>query len=165
MNELNDFFSAATGILARKTLTKQERYGRARQLLQKASDTLGTAMQEHAERCHHMGEKDFLFECIMNRFDLLCSSKSSLESIYSVIVIHPCVAHLQLQLLKENFKDTLKARYREGPPFYMPALLAGVYVTILPTWFRDETDDLADTMARTDRALSMIFKLKGQLAL
>ena len=153
------------GILSRQTLTKQDRYKRVRQLLQDASDILSAAMQEHAGRCHHMDEKSFLFECIMNRFDLLHSSKSSLESVYAIIATHPCVAHLQLQLLKNNFRESLRLHYRGGALFYMPALLSGVYITLLPTWFRDETPDMARTMARTDRTLSMILNLKNQLPL
>jgi hypothetical protein len=164
VNDLNHFFSAATGILSRQTLTRQDRYKHVRQLLQNASDALSGAMQEHAKRCDHMDEKNFLFECIMHRFDLLDSSKSSLEKVYSIIAIHPCIAHLQLQLLKDNFRDTLRTRYTESRCFYMSALLTGVYITILPTWFRDETPDMGPTMGRADRTLSMALTFKNQLS-
>ena len=125
----------------------------------KASDILGPQMQKNTDKCHRLGEKDFLFECLMHRFDLLLSSKIYLKNIYHDIPSNPCLAHLQLQLLKKNFTHALEPRYGR---FCMPHLLTGLYITLLPVWFEDIDTDMSKTMAHLDRSLSVLLSLKNR---
>lgn len=105
--------------------------------------------------------RDRIFELLMRRLDALAPFKAGLTGLArpgrqplepQVILIGGCRFDRSMAWLQEAAElgsSGLRARARR-------ALLAVAYARTLQTWFRDETADLAKTMAELDKQLRRV---------
>ncbi|TGW15467.1 hypothetical protein EIL50_01770 [bacterium NHP-B] len=162
MQELEAILSSAVTVLSDKTRTRSARYENACHLLARVSDLLASAWpkDEHAD----LEEKEFLFECLMHRFDALTPHKEHVRTLYAMMASHPDVAFAQVLQMHQSFARTLSTQTLCAMPVCMSYALTWVYSQAFPTWLGDDTPDLAPTMARIDGNLTSVLSLQRTLA-
>ncbi len=108
--------------------------------------------------------RDRLFDLLMRRFDALDPYKAGVRSAFEATVRDPLAA-LQLGPFGvQSLGWYLEAAgvSADGPVGALRAHgLAAVWTDALRTWFRDDTEDLAQTMAALDKALARAERAAG----
>ena len=111
--------------------------------------------------------KDQLFELIMNRFDAMTSQKSALLSILKdTAFVNPVASLSVLCSARRSMKLTLKnAGVSTGGPLgrLKVKILTAIYICTVRIWLRDESKDLAKTMAALDKSLTCADQLASYL--
>lgn len=110
--------------------------------------------------------RDRLFDMIMRRFDALQPHKEALGVILQQQLGDPVGACCGLGRLRRSMAATL-----EGAGFSTTGCrgmlrvkgLSAVYLSTLRVWLRDDSEDMAKTMAHLDQQLSRIDSLVGRL--
>ncbi len=161
MQDLETLFSATLKVLSEKTRTRAARYESACRLLARVSDFLESSwpQDEHAD----LDEKEFLFECLMHRFDILNPYKEHVHKLYSTMASHPDVAFTQVLQMRQSFARTLSTQTLCSMPVCMSYGLTWVYSQTFPTWLGDDTPDLAPTMAYVDGHLTSVLTVQHTL--
>lgn len=109
-----------------------------------------------------LSARDRLFDVVMARFEILENDKAALKSIAADVLRDP-VALLRLNCgLERSSRWMLQAAAipNEGPVGHIRRRgLMMVMATLLPVWFRDDTEDLARTMKALDQRLATVERL------
>ena len=100
--------------------------------------------------------RDRLFDVVMRRLDALRPHKAGVRAVViglrrdplSLVCMMPCFARSMAWMLEaaEVSGGGVSGRMRVRG-------LGIIYVSVLRTWFRDDSEDMAKTMATLDRAL------------
>lgn len=105
--------------------------------------------------------KDRFFDIMMCRFEILQKHRKSVIALSTDALHTPKLAIQFYRAQKESMQSTvdlLFAKKRELSPIQSHALLL-VYQYVHMVWQRDETKDLASTMAALNKALTQLKKL------
>lgn len=101
-------------------------------------------------------EKDRLFEILMERFDCLNKNRESVVSILKSFMPDPKQAVISLPHLGRSMSWMLEAAGIDTSGVKGAIRVAGltmVYLNVLRTWAKDDSEDLSQTMAALDRNL------------
>lgn len=107
-------------------------------------------------------ERDRLFDVLMERFDVLNENRAGLLAILSGLRADPRQAVTGLPHLGRSMTWMLEAANIDtiGPRGAATAVgLLGVYLYAVKAWIKDESPDMAKTMAALDKALDRAEKL------
>jgi len=122
----------------------------------------GSAVRLDAEET----PRDRLFDVLMRRFDALAPHKAGVEAVLRALPGEPPAAlcHGLGLLASMRLSLELAGIPAAGIPGRIKAKgLAAVYANALRAWLRDETPDMAPTMAALDRGLMQAERLAGTL--
>lgn len=100
--------------------------------------------------------RDRLFDVLMRRFDALAPYKEGLRAIWTEARMDPVSALSSLPHLKRSMGWMLEAAGIRSAGFtgmVQVRGLAAVWLSVLDTWFQDDSEDLAKTMAALDSRL------------
>ncbi len=100
--------------------------------------------------------RDRLFDVLMRRFDALAPYKEGLRAIWTEARMDPLTALSGLPHLKRSMGWMLEAAGVHSSGFagmVQVRGLAAVWLSVLDTWFQDDSEDLAKTMAALDSRL------------
>jgi len=106
--------------------------------------------------------RDRLFDIVMERFDMLNDNRAGVISILNSLTLDPGYAAQSLPLLCRSTSAMLAlAGYQvEGwKSYFKISAFTGLYFKILRDWIKDDSADMAPTMASLDRALGLFEKL------
>ncbi|MGH6947525.1 MAG: TetR family transcriptional regulator [Kiloniellales bacterium] len=106
--------------------------------------------------------KERLFDVTMRRFDALQPYRAALSRIYAAEACGPVGFVCGTLRLRRTLAGMLEAAgFASDGPLGMLRIegLGAAYLAALRVWFRDESEDLAATMAALDRALSRLDRL------
>ena len=162
---LSSLFTSLLEVLLEKLLPQSNKYASSQELLKKISLILNQRSQNYTSPLQELEEKEFLFECLMHRLDLLTENKRTLQKIYQILPKHPGIVCVWLKVIQDYFSQELTTvkRYTGIQSYIMPHLLTILYVMALPTWFHDTSTALSTTMAYLDRSLSTFLHLRDRL--
>ena len=110
--------------------------------------------------------RDRLFDVLMRRFDALAPHKAGVEAILRALPGEPPAAlcHGLGVLASMRLSLELAGIPAAGIPGRLKAKgLAAVYANALRAWLKDDTPDMAPTMAALDRGLMQAERLAGVL--
>lgn len=113
-------------------------------------------------------EKDRLFEILMERFDILNKDRAAVCSILHSFLPDPKQAVIAVPHLARSMAWMLEAAKIDTGGIKGAIRVAGfsvIYLSVLRTWMKDDTQDLSQTMATLDRALGRAERLAGTFAL
>ena len=111
--------------------------------------------------------RDRLFDMIMRRFDALQPQKEALAVILQDQLRDPLAACCGLDRLGRSMSATLEAAgfSTTGCRGLLRIKgLSALYLSTLRVWLRDDSEDMARTMAHLDKQLSRIDSLMGRLS-
>lgn len=100
--------------------------------------------------------RDRLFDVLMRRFDALAPYKLGLMAVADVTPRDPFAAICTVRQLRRSMGWMLEAAglTSEGLEGAVKSrVLAGIWLSLLRTWFQDDSEDLARTMAALDARL------------
>ncbi|MFA5591812.1 MAG: TetR family transcriptional regulator [Micavibrio sp.] len=102
------------------------------------------------------GERDRLFEILMERMDILNEDREAVQSILKSFLPDPKQAVISLPHLARSMAWMMEAAGLSTSGVKGAVRVFGltiVYLTVLRHWMKDESEDLSVTMAALDRAL------------
>ena len=111
--------------------------------------------------------RDRLFDVVMRRFDALAPYKQGLAAILQDQLRDPLAACCGLGRLGRSMAATLEAAgfSTTGCRGVLRVKgLAAIYLSTLRVWLRDDSEDMAATMAHLDRQLARVDGLIGRLS-
>jgi AcrR family transcriptional regulator len=111
--------------------------------------------------------RDRLFDMLMRRFDALQPYKEALGVILQDQLCDPIAACCGLSRLRRSMAATLEASGFSTTGCRGAVRVKGlsaIYLSTLRVWLRDESEDMAKTMAHLDKQLSRVDSLVGRLA-
>ncbi|MEQ8333651.1 TetR/AcrR family transcriptional regulator [Nisaea sp.] len=100
-----------------------------------------------------------LFDVIMTRFELLQEHRAGHTAIFGAARLDPCMALPGLVRLPSAMSAVLRQTGLgdRGPLGCLRRqVLAGLYISIVQVWLKDESDDLGPTMAALDSRLRQL---------
>lgn len=103
--------------------------------------------------------RDRLFDVLMRRFELLAPDKDGLRGILRGVSCNPVAALCGGQRLMRSMAWMLEAAGIGSAGPAGRVRVKGVmllYASTVPVWLRDDSDDLAETMAALDRRLARV---------
>lgn len=110
--------------------------------------------------------RDRLFDTVMRRFDALQPYREALGIILQDQLCDPLTACCSLQRLRRSMSATLEAAGLSAGGcrgVLRVKGLSAIYASTLRVWLRDDSEDMAKTMAHLDRQLSRVDSLIGRL--
>lgn len=108
--------------------------------------------------------RDALFEVLMLRFDVLQNHRQAMQNLSSAARRDPQLALAILQAIPPQMSALLAAAHcRDSAPLNTIALTA-IYLVVFPVWSRDESADLARTMAALDKQLNRVEAVRHKLS-
>jgi len=110
--------------------------------------------------------RDRLFDIMMERFDLMNDHRAAYLSILNSVTMHPKDAFTSLPFLYQSISHMLGLAGGEiatGRSALKSIALSALYLKILRDWVKDDSADMAATMASVDKALGYIDKYESQL--
>jgi hypothetical protein len=112
------------------------------------------------------GEKDRLFEVFMARFDILNDNRAASLSILNALTMSPSDGLKALPFLSRSIARMMEmAKIQksgwEAKTYEMG--LALMYLKLLRDWARDDTSDMAETMASLDQALGFVERASSKI--
>ena len=125
-------------------------------ILRALSHRVDTAMLAGIEPAAGEGARDRLFDAIMRRFDALNPHKAAVRAIARDIGRDPLALACRTGPLCRVLSLTLEAADLDAGGLRGLARIEGlswIYLSTLRTWLRDESEDMAKTMAALDRRL------------
>ncbi len=106
--------------------------------------------------------KDLLFDILMRRFEIMSIYRAGLARLFADLGSYPCAALRRLLALRHSMSLTLEAAgisaAGPGGSLRLHGLIA-IYIYCLTVWFKDESEDLATTMAAVDKGVSLADKV------
>lgn len=109
-----------------------------------------------------LSHRDALFEILMERFDVVNAHRDAVISILSTFKMDPKQAVISMPHLCKSMTWMLEAAGISTQGFLgavRVAALSGVYLNVLRSWKRDESEDLSKTMAALDKDLVRLEQL------
>ena len=109
--------------------------------------------------------KDRLFDILMRRFDAMAPYKPGLASLGAALSRDPCALLCRMPEVHCAMALSLEAAdvSASGPWGRLRVHgLSAVYLNALRVWFRDDSPDMAKTMAAVDRGLTMADRVMAQ---
>jgi len=100
--------------------------------------------------------RERLFDVVMRRFDALAPYKDGVRSVLSAALCDPEAALCGASNLRRSMRWTLEAANINSAGLRGALRVKGLsvlYLAVLRVWLRDETEDMAQTMAALDRQL------------
>ncbi len=113
-------------------------------------------LETFAEPDPSMSERDRLFDILMERFDVLNEDRDAVVSILKSFTVDPKQAVISLPHLARSMAWMLEAAGIDAVGIkgaIRVAGLTGIYLNVLREWVKDDTQDMAKTMAALDRSL------------
>jgi AcrR family transcriptional regulator len=136
-------------------------------ILEAFADGIDAAMvAEPGERLDSPA-RDRLFDVVMRRFDALAPYKAALAAILQSQACDPLALCCGLSRLGRSMAATLEAAgfSTSGCRGMLRVKgLAAVYLSTLRVWLRDDSEDMARTMAHLDKQLARVDGLVGRLS-
>ncbi len=114
-------------------------------------------LEAYAEPDPSMNERDRLFEIFMERFDILNDNREALVSILKSFITDPKQAVISLPHLGRSMSWMLEAAGIDTSGIKGAIKVTGltiIYLDVLRAWVKDDTRDMAKTMAALDRDLN-----------
>ena len=100
--------------------------------------------------------RDALFDAVMSRFDVLQENRKAILAIARDARRDPALARVLAASAIKGMGETLEAVGLNAPPESLRAAgLGAVYAWAFVVWSRDESRDMAKTMAALDKALRL----------
>ncbi len=102
------------------------------------------------------GEKDRLFEILMERFDLLNNDRDAIISVLKSFTLDPKQAVISLPHLGRSMTWMLEAAGIETSGIKGAVRVFGltvIYLNVVRVWMKDDSADLSKTMAALDKNL------------
>lgn len=118
-----------------------------------------------AERDEEMAARparERLFDAIMRRFDALAPHKEGVRAILRSTICDPEAALCGVASLRRSMHWMLEAADINSGGLRGAVRVKGlsvIYLAVLNVWLRDDTEDMARTMAALDRQLSRVDRL------
>lgn len=110
--------------------------------------------------------RDRLFDLLMRRFDVLQSHREGLTAIARELRRDPVSSIAHLPQLERSMRWTLEAAGLEADGLIGLArvrVLGLLYLSVLRTWLKDESEDMAATMKALDGRLAQVEQLANTL--
>ena len=108
------------------------------------------------------GERDRLFDVLMDRFDLLNEDKAAVLSIVNAVTLDPVQSVHVIPIVARSMTSMLGIAGVETDGFkgaVKIAVLTGIWLKTLRVWMNDDTADMAATMAALDKSLGYFEKI------
>lgn len=115
-----------------------------------------------------MSERDRLFDILMERFDVLNGNRDAVVSILKSFTLDPKQAVISLPHLGRSMAWMLEAAGIDTNGIKGAVRVAGltvVYLNATRHWMKDESADLAKTMAALDKSLNRAQQIAGTFML
>ncbi len=115
-----------------------------------------------------MSERDRLFDILMERFDVLEGNREAVVSILKSFTLDPKQAVISLPHLGRSMAWMLEAAGIDTNGIKGAIRVAGltvVYLNAMRHWMKDESADLAKTMAALDKSLNRAEQVAGTFML
>ena len=115
-----------------------------------------------------MSERDRLFDILMERFDVLEGNREAVVSILKSFTLDPKQAVISLPHLGRSMAWMLEAAGIDTNGIKGAVRVAGltvVYLNATRHWMKDESADLAKTMAALDKSLNRAQQIAGTFML
>ncbi len=125
-------------------------------VLRALSQRVDTAMLAGIEPAAGEGARDRLFDAVMRRFDALNPHKAAVRVIVRDVGCDPLALACRAGPLCRVLSLTLEAANLDAGGLRGLVRIEGlswIYLATMRTWLRDDTDDMAKTMAALDRQL------------
>lgn len=110
--------------------------------------------------------RDRLFDVLMRRFDALAPYKAGLMAVADATPRDPLAALCTFRQLRRSMGWMLEGAGLSADGFagaVKTRVLAGIWVSLMRTWFQDDSEDLARTMAALDARLRRAEELWNSL--
>jgi ubiquinone biosynthesis protein COQ9 len=107
-------------------------------------------------------ERDNLFDVLMERFDILNENREAVVSIINSITFDPKQAVMSLPYLCKSMNcmaDTAGINTDGFRGVFKISALTGIYLKALKVWIKDDSSDMAATMASLDKGLGYLEKI------
>ncbi len=117
---------------------------------------IDAAVLAETEPNGEMSFRDRLFDLLMRRYDALKPHRRAIEALWRELPRDPWAGAPLAPALARSMAWMLEAA---GAPPRLPfgllrvKLLAGIHLSVMRVWLRDDSEDLGQTMARLDKAL------------
>jgi hypothetical protein len=115
-----------------------------------------------------LSARDRLFDILMGRFDVLNDSRDGLVAVIQALKFDPKTMILTMPHIARSMSWMLEAAGIPTTGWQGSLKIAGltiVYIDTMRHWAKDETEDMADTMAALDRALGRAERWAGTVRL
>lgn len=125
-------------------------------------------LESFAEPDPSMSERDRLFDILMERFDVLEGNREAVVSILKSFTLDPKQAVISLPHLGRSMAWMLEAAGIDTNGIKGAIRVAGltvVYLNATRHWMKDESADLAKTMAALDKSLNRAEQVAGTFML
>ena len=135
-------------------------------ILRALTHRVDTAMLAGIERAAGEGARDRLFDVIMRRFDALNPHKKAVQAIVRDIGCDPFSLACRAGPLCRALSLTLEAAELDSGGLRGLGRIEGlawIYLATMRTWLRDDTEDMAKTMAALDRRLRIADRVIGMM--
>ncbi len=112
-----------------------------------------------AELDYDASPRDRLFDILMERFDLANQDRDAVISIVNSYKLDPKQAVINFPYVGQSMTRMLEAAGLDTAGLRGAARVAGLtalYMWLLRTWVKDDTEDLSRTMAALDKGLSRL---------
>lgn len=133
---------------------------RARQLDAKVAESM------HGQSMADDSHKDRLFDILMERFDIMNEDRAALVSIMGSLPADPKQAVLALPWVCRSMTWMLELAEIPTTGWQGALRIAGlsaVYIKVMRDWIKDDSADMAKTMASLDKALGHAERAAGYL--
>ena len=121
-----------------------------------------------AELDYDASPRDRLFDILMERFDLANQDRAAAISIVNSYKLDPKQAVISCPHIGQSMTRMLEAAGLDTSGLRGAARVAGLtvlYMWVIRTWIKDESDDLSQTMAALDKGLSRMESAANSLGL
>ena len=111
-------------------------------------------------------ERDQLFDVLMERFDILNENRAAVISILNSVTLDPKQAVLSLPHLCKSMNRTLLVAdidLKGLKGALKVTALTGLYLKVLRDWVKDDSPDMAATMAALDKSLKTADEWVGRI--
>lgn len=107
-------------------------------------------------------ERDRLFDVLMERFDILNENRAAILSIINAMTLDPKQIVTSLPYLCKSMRamaDTANIKSCGIKGAIKIAAITGIYIKTLKHWIKDDSPDMAATMASLDKGLGYFEKI------
>jgi len=120
----------------------------------------------HGQSIEDDSHRDRLFDILMERFDVMDGDRDAILSIMDGLPSSPRQAILSLPFVARSMMWILELAEISTTGIHGALRIAGlsvVYLKVLRDWIRDDSEDMAKTMASLDKALGQVERVAGYL--
>jgi ubiquinone biosynthesis protein COQ9 len=124
------------------------------------------ALKEADEEGGSQAARDRLFDIIMARFDAMTAQKAAIDALMRAARRDPGLAAFFLMNVTKSMGLLASCAGVDTAGMLGSArvkALSGLYMSVVPTWLRDDSEDLSKTMAALDKALARADRWEQQV--